>query len=53
MNVNHLVLRDTARKIGTKAEILLKELKRQGWINSYTLADTPAAQYFTGFLIAF
>jgi integrase len=55
MNVNHLVLRDTARKIGTKAEaeILLKEMKRQGWINSYTLTDTPAAQYFTEFLITF
>jgi hypothetical protein len=43
LNVNHLVLKDTARKIGTRAEaeILLKELKRHGWINSYTMTDTP------------
>jgi hypothetical protein len=46
MNVNHLVLKDTARKIGAKVGILPKEMKWQGWINSYTLADTPAAQYF-------
>jgi integrase len=55
LKVNHLALKDTARNIETKieAEIILKELRLQGWIKSYVLADTPQAQDFTAFLTDF
>jgi integrase len=55
LKVNHLALKDTVRNIETKieAEIILKELRRQGWVKSYVLADTPQAQDFTAFLIDF
>jgi hypothetical protein len=51
--VDQLSLKDTVRKINTKAEILLKELKHQGWVKSYILTASPAAQDFTAFLSDF
>jgi integrase len=55
LNVKDLSLKDTARKVGntTEADIMLKELKRQGWIKNYVLADTPQAQDFSTFLTDF
>jgi len=55
IKVEALSLKDTARKIKTtaEAEILLAELKRTGWIKSYVLAESPAAQDFTAFLSDF
>jgi hypothetical protein len=50
-----LALRDLARRIETKTdvEIVLKELKRKGWLKNYVLADTPAAKDFAAFLTGF
>jgi len=55
IKVQDLPLKDTARKIKTKAEaeILLREMKRMGWIKSYVLKETLAAQSFTTFLSEF
>jgi hypothetical protein len=55
VKVQDLSLKDTARKIKTKAEaeILLEEMKRMGWIKSYVLSESPAAQDFVAFLSAF
>jgi integrase len=48
-------LRDVARKIKEKAEAetLLTEMKRMGWVKSYVLSGSPAAQVFTLFLSEF
>ena len=55
VRVQDLSFKDTARQIKTKAEaeILLKEMKRMGWIKSYVLTETLAAQDFTLFLSEF
>jgi integrase len=55
VKVQDLALKDVARKIKTKAEaeILLVEIKRMGWIKSYVLSESPAAQDFTLFLSDF
>jgi len=55
IKVQDLSLKDTARQIKTKeeAEILLKELKRLGWVKSYVLIKTIAAQDFAEFLSDF
>ena len=55
IKVQDLGLKDFARKIKTKteAEILLYEMKRMGWIKSYVLAESPAAQDFAAFLSDF
>jgi hypothetical protein len=55
VKVKDLSLKDAARKIRTKseAEILLKEMRRMGWIKSYALTETPAAQDFNLFLSVF
>jgi len=55
LKIKDLSLKDTARKIKTKpeAEILLEEMKRMGWIKSYVLTETLAAQNFTTFLSEF
>jgi len=55
IKIQDLSLKDTARKIKTKSEteILLKEMKRMGWIKSYVLTETLAAQDFTLFLSEF
>jgi hypothetical protein len=55
MKVQDLAHKDVARKIKTKAEaeILLKEMKRMGWIKSYVLSESPAAQDITLFLSDF
>jgi hypothetical protein len=55
MKVQDLALKDVPRKIKTKAEaeILLEGLKRMGWIKSYVLTTTPAAQDFNAFLSDF
>ena len=55
IKVQNLSLKDTVRQIKTKseAEILLKEMKRMGWIKSYVLTETLAAQDFTLFLSEF
>jgi len=55
IKIQDLSLKDTARKIKTKAEaeILLKEMKRMGWVKSYVLTESPAAQDFTAFLSNF
>jgi hypothetical protein len=55
MKVEGLALKDTARKIKTKAEAetLLDEMKRMGWIKSYVLTESQAAQDFPAFLTGF
>jgi integrase len=55
LKVKDLSLKDTARKIKTKAEAetLLKEMKRMGWVKSYITAESPAAQDFAAFLSDF
>jgi len=55
LKVQDLSFKDTARKVKTKveAEILLEEMKRMGWIKSYVLTETLAAQNFTTFLSEF
>jgi len=55
VQVQDLGLKDLARKIKTKAEadILLGEMKRMGWIKSYALAESPAAQDLAAFLSDF
>jgi hypothetical protein len=55
VKVQDLALKDVARKIKTKAEAetLLNEMKRTGWIKSYVLSESPAAQDFTQFLSEF
>jgi hypothetical protein len=55
LKVNYLALKDIARKVETKieVEIILKELRLQGWVKSYILTDTPQAQDFTAFLTDF
>jgi integrase len=55
LKVQDLAYKDAAKKIKTKAEaeILLKEMKRMGWIKSYVLTESPAAQDFTLFLSDF
>jgi len=55
VQVQAMSLKDTARKIKTKAEaeILIEEMKRLGWIKSYVLIETPAAQDFALFLSDF
>jgi len=55
VQVQDLSLKDTARKIKTKAEaeILIEEMKRLGWIKSYVLVETMAAQDFAAFLSGF
>jgi len=55
VQVQDLSLKDTARKIKTKAEaeILIGEMKRLGWVKSYVMAGSPAAQDFTTFLSGF
>ena len=43
--VHDLSLKDVARKKnGTDVEILVSELKRQGWIKSFVLSQTQAAE---------
>jgi len=55
IKVHDLSIKDTARQIKTKdeAEILLKEMKRMGWVKSYVLTETIAAQDFAEFLFDF
>jgi integrase len=55
LKVKDLSLKDAARKIKTKdeAETLLNEMKRVGWIKSYVLSESPAAQDFALFLSEF
>jgi integrase len=55
LKVQDMAHKEIARKIKTKAEaeILLKEMKRMGWIKSYVLSESPAAQDFTAFLSDF
>jgi len=55
IKIQDLSLKDTARKIKTKAEaeILLKELKRLGWLKNYILTETIPAQDFAEFLSEF
>ena len=55
LKVQDLALKDVARKIKTKPEacILLEEMKRMGWIKSYVLTESPAAQDFPAFLADF
>jgi hypothetical protein len=55
VKVQDMGLKDTAQKIKTKAEaeILLNEMKRMGWVKSYALVESPAAQDFVAFLSDF
>jgi len=55
VKLQDLSLKDTVKKIKTKteAEILLNEMKRNGWIKSYVLKESPAAQDFTAYLSDF
>jgi hypothetical protein len=55
LSVNQMFLQDFVRKLEGKADVavILKELKRIGWLKTYVLADTPAAQDFMDFLTSF
>jgi integrase len=55
LSVQDLSFKDTIRKIktGNEAELLLAELKRLGWVNSYVRKDTPGAVDFLSFLTEF
>jgi integrase len=55
VTVHDLSLRDMVRRIKTKseAEIILSELKRLGWINSFVFCDTPGSVDFISFLKTF
>ena len=55
LKVSDLSLRDVARKIKDNVEVeaFLDELKRLGWMKTYILKDTPAAEDFVSFLYAF
>jgi integrase len=55
VKVQDMAIKDVARKIKTKAEaeILLEGMKRMGWIKSYVLAGSMAAQDFASFLSDF
>jgi integrase len=55
LSVNQLAFQDFIRKIDSKADalVILKELKRKGWVKSYTFTGTPAAQVFNDFLLDF
>jgi hypothetical protein len=52
LKVQDMAIKDVARKIKTKAEaeMLLEGMKRMGWIKSYVLVESPAAQDITLFL---
>jgi integrase len=55
LSVNDLSLKDVARKIKTETEVeaLLSELRRLGWMKSYVLKESPAAEDFISFLKTF
>jgi integrase len=55
VQVQDMALKDTARKIKTiaEAEILIEEMKKAGWVKSYVLAESQAAQEFAAFLSDF
>jgi integrase len=55
VKVQDLSLKDIARNIKTEAEAetLLSELRRFGWVKSYILKETPAADLLTSFLKTF
>jgi len=55
MSIDDLTIKDFARKIktGDEAEILLKELRRLGWVKSFVVADTPQSNDFISFLLNF
>jgi len=55
VKVHDLSLKDTVRKIKASddAETLLAELRRTGWIKSFVLSETQAAEDFSAFLTTF
>lgn len=55
LKIHDLSIKDVARKIKNdkEAETLLCELRRLGWVKSYVLKDTPAADLFSEFLKTF
>jgi integrase len=55
LKVNHLFLKDVARKIktGADAEIMMSELKRYGWVKSYVVNETSGSADFISFLNTF
>jgi hypothetical protein len=55
VRVHDLSLKDIARKIKTETEVetLVTELLRLGWMKSYVLKETPAAEDFISFLTTF
>ena len=55
VKVSDLSLRDVARNIKTEDEAMafLAEIRKQGWVKSFVLSDTPQAQEFTSFLANF
>jgi hypothetical protein len=55
VKVHDLTLKDVVRKIktGTEVETLVTELRRLGWMKSYVLSETPAAENLISFLTTF
>ena len=55
VKVHELTLKDVGRKVknSTEAEIVIAELKKQGWLKSYVLTGTPQAENFINFLSTF
>ena len=55
VKVHKLSLRETVKSLkdSTDAETMIAELKRQGWLKSFVMSDTPQAQDFSAFLNTF
>ena len=55
IKVHKLSLRETVKSLkdSTDAETMIAELKRQGWLKSFVMPDTPQAQDFSAFLNTF
>jgi len=55
VRIHDLSLKEIGHKVKTcnEAEIVIAELKRQGWLKSYVLNNTPQAEQFVSFLTTF
>ena len=55
VKVHNLSLRETVRSLkdNEDAQTVIAELKRQGWLKSFVLNDTPQAEQFIPFLSTF
>jgi integrase len=55
VSVNELSLLEVARKIksGNEAEAVLAEMTKRGWMKTYIVNETPAAENFISYLLGF